>query len=51
MTETVQVGNNTVTEVVNSNASSLIWKNYVDLYEDVLPWLQIVTTEIGRAHV
>lgn len=44
MTETVQVGNNTLTEVVNSNASSFVWKNYVDLYEDVLPWLQIPTS-------
>ena len=47
MTESVQVGNNTVTEVVNSNASSLIWKNYVDLYEDVLPWLQIPSAGTG----
>lgn len=41
MTESVQVGNNTVTMVINSNASSLTWKTYVDLYEDVLPWLQM----------
>src|ERR1017187_8974176 len=44
MTGSVQVGNDTLTEVVNSNASSLIWKNYVDLYEDVLPWMQIPST-------
>lgn len=44
MAGSILVGNNTVTEVTNSNASSMLWKNYVDLYEDVLPWLQIPTT-------
>jgi hypothetical protein len=44
MTTSIQVGNNTVTEVENSNAASLVWKNYVDLYEDVLPWLQFPTS-------
>ena len=47
MTESVQVGNNTVTEVENSNASSSVWKNYIDLYEDVLPWLQIPASGNG----
>jgi|ERR1035437_2967146 hypothetical protein len=40
----VQVGNDTLTQVENSNATSLVWKNYIDLYEDVLPWLQIQTS-------
>jgi hypothetical protein len=33
--------NNTMTQVVNSNSASLSWISYVDVYEDVLPWLQI----------
>ena len=44
MTQQIQVGNDTLTQVTNSNASSHVWHNYVDLYEDVLPWLQIPTT-------
>jgi hypothetical protein len=38
-----QPNNNTMTQVVNSNARSLIWNNYVDVTQDVLPWLQIPT--------
>jgi hypothetical protein len=49
MTGTTYPGNNTLTQVQNSNASSHIWKNYVDLYEDVLPWLQIPTTGTAAA--
>ena len=33
--------NNTQTQVVNSNAASFVWPSYVDVLEDVLPWLQI----------
>lgn len=44
MATSVGVNSNTFTEVENSNASSLTWRNYIDLYEDVLPWLQIPTT-------
>ncbi len=34
----------------NTNASSLVWGNYVDVLEDVIPWLQeTITTEAEGA--
>ena len=37
MNKTLQ---NTQTQVVNANARSFTWLNYVDVIEDVMPWLQ-----------
>ena len=44
MPNQINPSNDTITSVTNSNALSLTWLNYVDLYEDVLPWLQFATT-------
>ena len=34
-----------MTIVANANARSRTWDNYVDVYDDVLPWMQIPSTD------